>query len=61
MSSDFNKSGMDNYLKELAKEYRRMVGKNMPKKQQVSLSICYAAFRLEKCKREYGRVSLQKK
>lgn len=30
MSSDFNKSGMDNYLKELAKEYRRMVGKNMP-------------------------------
>lgn len=27
MSSDFNKSGMDNYLKELAKEYRRMVGK----------------------------------
>lgn len=40
MSSDFNKSGMDNYLKELAKEYRRMVGKTCP------LRSCLSAVRL---------------
>ena len=30
MSSEFSKESMDTYLKELAKEYRRLVGKNMP-------------------------------
>lgn len=26
----FTKDNLDNYLKELAKEYRKLVGKNMP-------------------------------
>lgn len=30
MSSEFSKESMDAYLRELAKEYRRLVGKNMP-------------------------------
>ena len=28
--NSFTKDNLDNYLKELAKEYRRVAGKNMP-------------------------------